>query len=191
MTRIRRHHRTSTTVYRNHTTTIKIGGLALVALLALVGAAGGTVYIARQPDSTGAGTSASLAAEGGHSSPESAVRGFFGDAFLNNWPGACSYWLPSEQSMCNFGVSMGTAPQETGSVVTENAFFDGMLALVPITGRACKYGECRTFTGKGLPPDTSFQSAYAQAMNPAITTANLAPCEEVTAATGDCPETAI
>jgi hypothetical protein len=151
-------------------TTIKVGGLSLVALLALAGVAAGTIYLARSPG---------IAAEGGHNSPEAAVRGFFGDALLNNWRGACGYQLPSEQGTCNVGVSMGTAPQETGSVVAGNAIVDGTLALVPITGRLCNNGQCRTFSGNGLPSGATFQSAYAQAMNSANTTANLVPCEEV------------
>jgi hypothetical protein len=149
-------------------TTIKVGGLSLVAVLALAGVAGGTVYLARNPGTGGS-----------HSSPAAAVEGFFGDALLNNWAGACSYQLPSEQSTCNFGVSMETTPQETGSIAAGNAIVDGTLALVPITGRLCNYGQCRTLSGNGLPPGATFQSAYAQAMNSANTTANLVPCEEV------------
>jgi MFS family permease len=161
------------TVHRNSTIIIKPGGLWLIAALALVVVAGGTVYMARDPGSAVVPTPATLAAEGGHSSPRAAVMGFFGNAILNNWANACGYLPPSEQGAC------GPSPTETGSIAVGNAIVDDTLALVPVTGELCRYGKCATFRGNGLLAGETFQNAYTAAMDPTNTAGDLVPCEKV------------
>jgi hypothetical protein len=161
----------------DHRKTFKFGGFSLIALLALTVAAGGTFYIAQNPGNGAPQSPSALAAEGGHSSPSAAVSGFFGNAFLNNWTKACSYEPPSEQSTCK-ADSIGTPP-ESGSLAIGKAIVEGRDALVPITGRACRYGACRTFQGNGLPASATFRTVYTEALNPPDSSWNLAPCQEV------------
>lgn len=161
------------TIHRTSTTIIKPGGLWLIAVLALVALVGGTAHMARDPGSTAVPTPAALAAQGGHSSPRAAVMGFFGNALLNNWASACSYLPPSEQGTC------GSSPTETGSMAVGNAIVDHTLALVPVTGKLCRYGQCATFHGNGLPTGETFQNAYTAAMDPTNTAGDLVPCQKV------------
>ena len=161
------------TIHRNSTTIIKPGGLWLIAVLALVVFAGGTAYMARDHGSTAMPTPATLAAEGGHSSPRAAVMGFFGNALLNNWASACGYIPPSRQGTC------GSSPTETGSIAVGNAIVDDTLALVPVTGELCRYGECSTFHGDGLQAGETFQNAYTAAIDTTNTAGDFVPCEKV------------
>lgn len=161
------------TIFRNSTTIIKPGGLWLIAVLALILFAGGTAYMGRHHFSSALPTPATLATEGGHSSAQAAIKGFFGNALLNNWASACGYLPPTEQDTC------GISYTETGRIAVGNAIVHGRLALVPITGKICRYGECRTFQGHGLQSGETFQNAYTAAMDPTNGAGDLAPCVKV------------
>jgi hypothetical protein len=150
-----------------------------VALLALGGAAGGT--FAKLPNPGGAADTGSpqapaiLAAQGGHESPQAAVKGFIGDSLQSKWAGMCSYEIPSEQSGCN-----STMPSEqTGYMAVGNAITEGGQALVPTSGTVCKYNACTTIEGNGIPAGTPFQAAYLQATNRTSQLANFVACKEV------------
>jgi MFS family permease len=157
----------------SRTTTIKLGGLWLVALLALGGAVGGT--FAKLPNSGSPQAPSVLAAEGGHGSPQAAVKGFIGNALQNNWAGACNYEIPSGQSAC----SSDAPAQQSGYLAVGDGIISGQQALVPVSGTVCKYGDCETVSGNGIPAGTSFQAAYLQATNLVNQVPNLVACEEV------------
>lgn len=159
-------------VYQNGQATLrKISSSLLIALalIALAVAVGGT-YMYKNPALE---DPAALAAEAGHGSPVAAVEGFFGNSLQNNWTQACSYEPPSEQDTCSAGEP------ETGRLAVGIAIIEGTRALVPISGRLCRFGECRNFQGSGLPSGTTFQTAYADALNPPDSSWNLLRCQEV------------
>jgi len=166
------------TVFRNNTTTIKVGGFWLVALVALIVAISGTLHMRANPGGSAPQNAAALAAEGGHSSPAAAVKGFFGNAFQNNWTDACGYEPPSEQASCDYGASAGNPP-EFGTLAVGSALIEGTRALVPVSGRVCRSGECADFHGSGLPQGSTFDIAFADALDPPDSSANLVPCQEV------------
>lgn len=124
----------------------------------------------------------SLVNDANHSSPEAAVKGFFGSALLGDGPGACGYLLPDEQGICNNTYAQssqgGSLWATTGAIGVGNAVMSGSLALVPIRGKLCTSGSCQSFVGDGLPVGTSFQNAFQQAMNQ-NSNSNLAPCERI------------
>jgi hypothetical protein len=170
--------RTTSTIEQNRTTNFRAGGItAIVAILALGSAAGGTIYISQQPRGGAIESPQNLAEEGGHNSPTAAAKGFFGDVLLGDMPGACSYMLPDEQGTCNLLAPSGAQESLAGSKVgTGNAVVNGTLALVPMIGKLCAAGKCISNSNNGLPRGMSFQAAFQQAMR---TTGNLVPCEEV------------
>jgi MFS family permease len=179
--------RSISNIDQSKTTSFRLsGGIAtVVAILALGGAAGGTIYVS-QRTTVMIESPQNLANDGNHSSPEAAVKGFLGDLFLGDMPGACGYLLPDEQSTCNQAYASSSSNASStnssfsGDTGVGNAIVNGTLALVPVVGRICSSGTCQSFFRNGLPPGMSFEAAFHEAMSsnqPA--SFNLAACEEV------------
>lgn len=159
------------THYGDRHTNIRIGGFSLIAFMAIAIAVAGTVPMYRNPFTGSLESPAELAAEGGHSSPAAAVKGFLGDTFTNNWTGACGYEPPGEQD-CSAGTP------RTGNLSVGSAIVEGTRALVPLSGRICE-GECANIHTTGLPQGTDFGTAYADAWDPPDSSTFLVPCVEV------------
>lgn len=156
-----------------------VGIAGIVALLALGMAIGGTLYFSVQDSFPVLESPQGLAADGSHSSPDAAVKGFTGDAFLGDGPGACGYVIPDEQQACidAYNQGNGQIPSTQGtSLGTAAPVVNGALALVPIVGKLCESGSCQSFTATGLPPGNSFQQAFQHAYN---TNGNLMQCQEI------------
>jgi hypothetical protein len=160
-----------------------VGGIAgIVALAALGGAVGGTLYFSQQTNSAIMESLQSLAADGGHSTPDAAVKGYIGDALLGDGAGACNYVLPDEQQTCINDYMQngnGAAATTQGTFLeTGGPIIQGTLALVPVAGKLCQSGSCNTSTTSGLPPGESFQTAFGQAMDYGGR-GNIFPCQEI------------
>ena len=183
-------------VDQSRTTNIRGGAVAaLLAILALGGSAGGTLYYAYQPAGLLSGSGGSgpgrpepaavLAAAGGHGSPAEAVSGFFGNAFLGDWGKACGYLLPGEQGGCRQqagGLGVFSGPVGVGRVVVS-----GARALVVLVGRLCvpagvaaSSPQCASNSNPsaGLGPNISFTAAFDEALNPGPNPPPLIVCEE-------------
>lgn len=171
--------RISNKIHHQKTTNIRAGSpAAVLAVVALGTATGGTLYMSQQPG-VAIESPQTLASEGSHSSPDSAVKGLLGNLLIGNIPGACGYLLPDEQSECNAAyAARGSQPSVTGSVGVGSAVVNGTLALVPVTGKICSAGRCVLPHATGLPPGASFLQAYRQAMGSSNGNGNLFPCDE-------------
>lgn len=163
------------TVHHTHATNIKPGSpwLALAVVIAIAGG----LYTAKQYGAIPAlqaptlQSAPTLAAEGGHGSPEAAVEGYMGNLLLGR-SSVCGYRLPSEQSSC-----MPSIPGEaTGSLAVGNPIMEGDRALVPVTGPICLYSDCTKLQGDGIPQGYTFDTAYAGSADPLST--GLFPCAE-------------
>jgi hypothetical protein len=138
--------------------------------------------------------SAAPAPSPGNDSPADAVDGFYQGELDGNWgaanvpgtsPGACSYVIPSFQSLCQAGTAgQGEA---TGQFTVGQAEISGSEALVPVTGSICAPSSpCveNDDAGLGMPlsPEqfpADYQEAVDNSLNGSSTSMSPVPCSQV------------
>lgn len=115
--------------------------------------------------SCGGSSSSGTTPASGHDSPGAAVMGLTRSLAARDNAAACSYFVPSEQSVCQ-GTQL---PAVTGSVKIGRTVINGDRALVVVMSpKFCIQSSCvsNNDPNKGLPSgSTTFDQAYSATQN--------------------------